>query len=76
MNDRKPHHRAAEAWRAAFVSGITEDDVAAIASALLQKAKKGGLNATRLILDRLLGPDPVSQWHRPWDGTLAGVLED
>lgn len=56
-----PARRAVE-YREAFLEAVTAEDVRAIGSALLERAKAGDTQAARLVLDRLLGPSPVAEW--------------
>lgn len=56
-----PHAAKVAALRAALLSAVTEEDVQAIAKALIEKARNGDLRAARELLDRVLGaPDKVT----------------
>ena len=50
-----PFARQVAALRTAFVKGVTAEDIAAIASALLAKAKEGDVAAAKLVLAYTIG---------------------
>jgi hypothetical protein len=49
-------------YREAFADQVSVEDVAAIAGALVERAKDGDLAAARIILDRVLGSGPMADW--------------
>ena len=51
-----PHARRVARLRAALMRAVTPQDLAAVALALLAKAKDGDVAAARELLQRLLGP--------------------
>jgi hypothetical protein len=50
------------AYREAWLSAVTTEDVRAIGIALVERATAGDFTAARLVLDRLLGTTPVGEW--------------
>ena len=50
------------AYREAWLSAVTPEDVRAIGIALVKRATAGDVTAARLVLDRLLGTTPVGEW--------------
>jgi hypothetical protein len=56
------YRRRALAFREAFLAGIAPEDLTDIAHALVQRAKGGDLNAAKLVLERLVGPQPLGDW--------------
>lgn len=55
--------RCALAYREAWLSAVTPEDVRAIGIALVERATTDDVIAARLILDRLLGSTPIAQWE-------------
>ena len=53
-----PMGRRVAALRRALLDAVTEEDVRALAGALLEKAKGGDVAAARLIMPYLVGPPP------------------
>lgn len=51
-----PHARQVAELRSALLSAVSTDDLLAVIKALIQKAQDGDVPATKLLLDRLLGP--------------------
>ncbi len=51
-----PHARRVAELRSALLSAISTDDLLAVVKALVKKAQEGDVPATKLLLDRLLGP--------------------
>ena len=60
-NVGSPRLRAVE-FQQAFLQGVTPEDVKAIAETLLERAKCGDIQAARLVLERLIGSQPVRAW--------------
>lgn len=54
--------RRAIGYREAFLETVTPEDVRAISTALLERAKSGDAVAARLVLDRVLGTLSVDRW--------------
>lgn len=50
-----PHARQVAELRSALLSAVSIDDLLAVIKALVQKAQGGDVQATKLLLDRLLG---------------------
>jgi len=50
-----PHARRVSAMRAAILAAVTDEDLKAIARALVKKAKGGDVPAARELLGRLVG---------------------
>jgi hypothetical protein len=50
-----PYARRTAALRSALLDAVTEQDIRAVARALLKRAKAGEIPAIRELLDRLLG---------------------
>jgi hypothetical protein len=50
-----PYARRTAALRSALLESVTEQDIRAVARALLKRAKAGEIPAIRELLDRLLG---------------------
>lgn len=51
-----PHARKVAALRSALIGAVSEQDVAAIVRALVEKAKGGDVAAVKELLSRTLGP--------------------
>jgi hypothetical protein len=71
-----PHGRRSAEIRSALMRAVSDDDVAAIIQALVQKAKSGDVAAAQTILDRLLGKPKVSVDVTKRDDTLAPALAE
>ena len=54
--------RRAHEYREAFLEAVTPEDVRAIGTALLEKAKAGDQAAAKLVLDRVLGSAEAERW--------------
>jgi hypothetical protein len=63
-------------YREAFLDGVTADDVRTIAAALLERAKAGDLAAAKLVLDRVLGTAPVSEWPSRAEAETQATFAD
>lgn len=50
-----PHSRRVAEFRRVLFDAVTEDDLREIAMTLKEQAKSGNLDATKILLDRLLG---------------------
>jgi hypothetical protein len=50
-----PHARRVSEFRAVLFKAVTDEDLKEIAATLLDQAKAGNLDATKILLDRLLG---------------------
>jgi hypothetical protein len=50
-----PYVRRTDARRSALLDAVTEQDIRAVARALVKRAKEGEIPAIRELLDRLLG---------------------
>jgi len=69
-----PHSRRVAALREALLESVTEDDIRAVAEALVSKAKGGDIPAVRELLDRLLGKgDDTSRDVAPVIHLVTGV---
>ena len=55
-----PHARHVAAIRSVLMSAVSDDDLRAIVSTLVEKAKAGDVMAAREVLDRLLGKAKVA----------------
>ncbi len=55
-----PHARQVAAIRSVLMSAVSDDDLRAIVSTLVEKAKAGDVMAAREVLDRLLGKAKVA----------------
>ncbi|MCH9023652.1 MAG: hypothetical protein IID32_12955, partial [Planctomycetes bacterium] len=51
-----PHARQVAEFRSAMLSAVTKEDLLAVIGSLVEKAKTGDVGATKLLLERLLGP--------------------
>ena len=57
-----PHGRRVETLRSALLDAVTDDDLQAIVSKLVEMAKGGDLRAMKEVLDRTLGKSPAAVW--------------
>ena len=55
-----PHGRRVEQLRAGLLDAVTDDDLRAIVSKLVEMAKGGDLPAMKEVLDRTLGKPPAA----------------
>ena len=55
-----PHARQVAAIRAVLMAAVSDDDLRAIVSTLVEKAKAGDVMAAREVLDRLIGKAKVA----------------
>jgi len=51
-----PHAKRVAALRSAFLRAATPEDMKAVVEAMVKEAKAGNVQATKLFLDRCLGP--------------------
>lgn len=73
-----PHAQQVSELRSALLSAVSTDDLLAVIKALVQKAQDGDVPATKLLLDRLLGPiDALDVLARldALDESVAHLLE-
>jgi hypothetical protein len=61
-------------FREAFLAGVTLEDLTAIATALVDRAKAGDLGAARLLLERLVGIEELRRWPGEVDVKQAEEL--
>ncbi len=62
-----PHARHVAEIRSVLMSAVSDDDLRAIVSTLVEKAKAGDVMAAREVLDRLLGKAKISIESEPPD---------
>ena len=60
-----PHARHVAEIRSVLMSAVSDDDLRAIVSTLVEKAKAGDVMAAREVLDRMLGKAKVSIESKP-----------
>ena len=51
-----PYAKRVGQLRSALLEAVTADDLQAVITAIVQKAKEGDIAAARILLDRCLGP--------------------
>jgi hypothetical protein len=61
--------------RDAFVSGISPEDLAAVAQALIGRAKQGDVQAARLVLDRFVGTQTLAEWPNSIEIERGDILD-
>ena len=71
-----PHARRVAALRTALMDAVTNDDIRAVAKALVKRARTGEVPAIRELLDRLVGKptDRAEQGHATIN-VVTGVPE-
>jgi hypothetical protein len=67
-----PLARRVQRLRVALLEAVSEEDVAAVARALVEKAKGGDVAAARVLLERVLGPAEAADI----EGRLAELEAD
>jgi folylpolyglutamate synthase/dihydropteroate synthase len=63
-----PHNAAISRLRKALHAAVTEEDIQAVITVLVEKAKEGNLAAIRELLDRAIG--------KPTDASVAERLDE
>ena len=71
-----PYARRVAALRTALMDAVTDDDIRAVATALVKRAKAGEVPAIRELLDRLVGkPTERAEQSHATINVVTGVPE-
>lgn len=71
-----PYARRVAALRTALMDAVTDDDIRAVAKALVKRAKAGEVPAIRELLDRLVGkPTEKAEQSHATINVVTGVPE-
>lgn len=70
-----PRIRAID-FRDAFLDSVTPEDVSAIVKTLLELAKAGDIRAASLLLNRVVGVEPVTGWDDRDSATRRAIMLD